>query len=255
MKGGNKNIVCTPPHDVPGEPFRPLLIKPAETAAQPTCNALNELIIQSQQLLKEHPINRRRIAEGKDPANSIWMWSPGYRPRMELLSQKYPFQSGAVICAVDLIKGIGIYAGLQYMDVEGITGLHDTNYEGKTRAALDALKENDFVYLHIEASDEAGHEGDVALKTKTVEYLDARVLKTVYEETEKMDETVVIAILPDHPTPCAVRTHTRDAVPFVVYHKRITPDSVQTYDEFAARQGDFGHLRGNEFMKALFSLV
>ncbi len=136
--------------------------------------------------------------------------------------------------------------------VESATGLYDTNYEGKAKAALNALQEKDFVYLHIEASDEAGHEGDVALKVKTIEYLDARIVKTIYEETRKWDEPVTIAILPDHPTPCAIRTHTRDAIPFLIWHRDMQPDSVQVYDEFAAREGSFGLLHGDQLMKTLF---
>ena len=251
MKGGNKNIVCTPPHDVPDKPFLPLLIKPANGSAQSTADELNKLILASQKILQHHPVNQKRIAGGKEPANSIWMWSPGYRPAMQPLNKKYPIKKGAVISAVDLIKGIGVYAELEVIHVEGATGLYDTNYEGKARAALDALKENDFVFLHIEASDEAGHEGNVDLKVKTIEYLDSRIVKPIYEETQQMNENVLIAVLPDHPTPCAIRTHTRDAVPFVVYHKGILPDGVKTYDEFAAREGAFGLLRGDEFMKML----
>lgn len=252
MKDGNKNIICTPPHDFPEKPYLPLLIKPAEESARNTADQLNKLILASQKILKDHPVNLERIAVGKDPANSIWPWSPGYRPNMQPLNKKYPIKKGAVISAVDLIRGIGVYAGLEVIHVEGATGLYNTNYEGKARAALDALQENDFVFLHIEASDEAGHEGDVDLKVKTIEYLDSRVLKTIYEETQQMDDNVLIAVLPDHPTPCAIRTHTRDAVPFVIYHKEISPDNVQTYDEFAAQKGSFGLLKGDEFMKIIF---
>ncbi len=252
MQGGNKNITCSPPHDFPEKPFLPLLIKPEDNSATQTANELNKLILASQKILQDHPVNLKRIAEGKDPANSIWPWSPGYRPYMQPLNKKYPIKKGTVISAVDLIRGIGVYAGLEVVHVEGATGLYNTNYEGKARAALDALKENDFVFLHIEASDEAGHEGDVDLKIKTIEYLDSRVLKTIYEETQQMDDNVLIAVLPDHPTPCAIRTHTRDAVPFVVYHKEISPDSVQVYDEFAAQKGSFGLLHGDEFMKMIF---
>jgi len=251
MKNGNKNIVCTPPHDVPDKPFLPLLIKPIDGSAQNTADKLNKLILASQEILPDHPVNQKRIAMGKDPANSIWLWSPGYRPGMQPLSKKYPIQKGAVISAVDLIRGIGVYAGLEVIPVEGATGLYNTNYEGKARAAMDALKKNDFVFLHIEASDEAGHEGDVDLKVKTIEYLDSRIVKPIFEETSTWDEAVTIAVLPDHPTPCAIRTHTRDAVPFVVYHKGIEPDNVKTYDECAAKEGAFGLLRGDEFMKNL----
>ncbi|MPN60731.1 hypothetical protein SDC9_208462 [bioreactor metagenome] len=135
---------------------------------------------------------------------------------MRPLNEMFPIGSGAVISAVDLIRGIGVYAGLEVIMVEGATGLYDTNYEGKAAAALKALKEKDFVYLHIEASDEAGHEGDAALKVKTIEYLDARIVKTIYEETSQWDEPVTIAILPDHPTPCDIRTQTREPIPFLI---------------------------------------
>ena len=167
----------------------------------------------------------------------------------------FPIKSGAVISAVDLIRGIGVYAGLEVIMVEGATGLYDTNYEGKAEAALKALKEKDFVYLHIEASDEAGHEGDAPLKVKTIEYLDARIVKTIYEETLQWDEPVTIAILPDHPTPCAIRTHTREPIPFLIYHRDIEPDSVQVYDEFAAKEGSYGLLYGDEFMKEVFGFA
>lgn len=253
MKGGDKRLRCTPPHDIPEHPFRTHLIQSDHGEAVTTADALNKLILASQELLRDHPINRKRIAAGKDPANSIWPWSPGYRPQMRPLTELYPIKSGAVISAVDLIRGIGVYAGLEVIMVEGATGLYDTNYEGKARAALDALKEKDFVYLHIEASDEAGHEGDVPLKVKTIEYLDARIVRTIYEETLTWDVPVTITILPDHPTPCAIRTHTRDAIPFLIWHKGIEPDSVQTYDEFAAREGSYGLLKENELMKTIFS--
>jgi 2,3-bisphosphoglycerate-independent phosphoglycerate mutase len=252
MKGGDKRLHCTPPHDIPEQPFLPHLIQPDHGEAAATADALNKLILASQELLCDHPINRKRIAAGKDPANSIWPWSPGYRPQMKPLTALYPISSGAVISAVDLIRGIGVYAGLEVIMVEGATGLYDTNYEGKAQAALDALKEKDFVYLHVEASDEAGHEGDVPLKVKTIEYLDARIVKTIYEETLTWEVPVTITILPDHPTPCAIRTHTRDAIPFLIWHKGIEPDSVQTYDEFAAREGSYGLLQDNQLMKTIF---
>ena len=152
-------------HDVPLHPFRPLLVKAEVPEAQETADLLNDLILKSQELLKNHPLNLKRMAEGKDPANSIWPWSPGYRPQMEPLSKMYPsIQRVSVISAVDLINGIGVYAGLRRISVEGAPGLYDTNYENKVSAALEALKTDDLVYLHIEASDEAGHEGNFDLK-------------------------------------------------------------------------------------------
>lgn len=252
MKGGDKRINCTPPHDVPGTPVKDVMVEALVPEAEETARLLNELTLKSQALLKDHPVNLKRIAEGKDPANSIWVWSPGYKPSMQPLSQKMGIQSGAVISAVDLIKGIGIYAGLQSIDVEGATGLYDTNYEGKAQAAIEALKTNDFVFLHIEASDEAGHEGDVDLKVRTIEYLDSRIVKPIFEAVKTWEEPVTIAILPDHPTPCAIKTHTNSPVPFIIYNPLQAGDPVQVYDEQAALQGAYGHISDNEFMQLLF---
>lgn len=254
VRGGDKRVRCTPPHDVPLKPFRPLLVQADVPEAQDTADLLNTLILQSQQLLAAHPLNRRRTAEGKDPANSIWPWSPGYRPQMEPLSERFPqVKRGAVISAVDLIRGIGRYAGLRHIEVEGATGLYDTNYEGKAAAALDALRTDDFVYLHVEASDEAGHEGDVSLKIKTIENLDSRIVGPVSEAVQHWDEPVAIAVLPDHPTPCKLRTHTAEPVPFLIYRPGIEPDEVQTYDEAACRAGSYGYLKGNEFINAFMN--
>ena len=251
VKGGDKRLDCTPPHDVPLHPFRPLMIKPEVPEAQETADLLNNLILQSQEILKDHPVNLRRIAAGKDPANSIWPWSPGYRPAMQTMQEMYGFKQGSVISAVDLIRGIGVYAGLEVIDVEGATGLYDTNYEGKAHAALEALKTNDFVYLHVEASDEAGHEGDVDLKIRTIENLDKRAIGILFEELQKWDEPVAIAVLPDHPTPCAIRTHTNTPVPFLIYKLGQEPDSVTRFDEFSVLEGKYGILEKDEFIKEL----
>ena len=252
IKNGNKHLRCTPPHDVPGTPVKDVMIKAEIPEAQETADLLNQLILRSQKLLENHHVNLKRKSEGKDPATGIWPWSPGYKPKMKKLSELYPIQSGAVISAVDLIKGIGIYAGLKSIDVEGATGLYDTNYEGKVQAAVDALRENDFVYLHIEASDEAGHEGNFDLKIKTIEYLDKRVVKPITEELQTRNEPVTIALLPDHPTPCRLKTHTSDPVPFVIYKSTEKGDDVEMYDEFSARKGEYGLLKGDEFMSVLF---
>ena len=248
IRNGNKALACTPPHDVPGTPFREVMVRPLADEARETADLINELTLKSQVLLARHPINLKRIAEGKDPANSIWAWSPGYRPQMQTLREKYGIASGAVISAVDLIKGIGVYAGLENIEVEGATGLYDTNYEGKTAAAIDALRRTDFVFLHIEASDEAGHEGDVKLKIRTIEDLDRRVVGPIVDEVMQWKEPVAVAVLPDHPTPCYLKTHTAQPIPFVIWYPGITPDSVETYDEAAAVQGGCGVLREQEFM-------
>lgn len=251
IKGGKKQLKCTPPHDVPGTPFVDVMIEAETEDAKQTADLLNDLILRSQALLENHPVNLKRTAAGKDKANSIWPWSPGYKPDMKTLLELYNLKSGSVISAVDLIRGIGVYAGLKVIEVEGITGLYNTNYEGKAQAAIDALRTDDFVYLHIEASDEAGHEGDVDLKIKTIEYLDERVVKPILAEVSTWNEPVTIAILPDHPTPCSIKTHTSNPVPFIIYRPGEMPDEVMVYDEFAAEKGSYGLLRGMEFMQTL----
>lgn len=261
IRGGNKHIICAPPHDHPNEQWKELMVKPEpgwedkhdgkRMTAKETADLINELILKSHDLLSRHPLNLNRKAKGKDAANSIWPWGGGYRPDMEKLSDIYPqIKSGSVISAVDLIRGIGYYAGLKIIKVEGVTGLADTNYEGKAEAALKALKTDDFVFLHLEASDEAGHDGDLELKLKTIENLDSRIIKPVYEEIKTWkDDPVCMAILPDHPTPVEVRTHVKEPVPFIIWYDGITPDDVKTYDEVSCVNGSYGMLRLNEFME------
>ena len=252
IKGGNKYINCAPPHDHPNEEWRKLLIRPEkghEHEALDTATLLNELIIKSQDVLYNAPLNVKRRAEGKDEANSIWPWGGGYRPQMKTLSEMYPqIKRGDVISAVDLIRGIGHYAGLHNIIVPGATGLADTNYEGKTQAAIEALRKDDFVFLHIEASDEAGHDGDLELKLCTIENLDSRVVGPIFEEVSKWDEPVAIAVMPDHPTPVEIRTHVKEPVPFIVWYPGISPDSVQTYNEVSCVSGSYGMLYLTEFM-------
>ena len=262
INGGSKHIVCAPPHDHPNEAWRPLLVKPEEgwenkreegrMTAQETADLLNDLIIKSQDILLNAPLNIKRKAEGKDLANIIWPWSGGYRPAMQTLSEIYPsVKSGAVVSAVDLIRGIGHYAGLDIIEVEGATGLWDTNYEGKTKAALDELKKKDFVFLHVEASDEAGHDGEVELKVKTIENLDSRMIGPIYEEVKTWDEPVCIAILPDHFTPVELRVHVGEPVPFIIYYPGIEPDDTQVYDEVSCVTGSYGILKLQEFMQTI----
>ena len=252
IKNADKHLECTPPHDVPGAYFLDKMVLPQTDSAEETADLINSLILHSQELLSQHPINLKRVAEGKDPANSIWPWSPGYKPSMKTMQEVYGIKSGVVISAVDLIRGIGTYAGLTSILVDGATGLYDTNYEGKAQAAIDALKDNDFVFLHVEASDEAGHEGDYKLKVKTIEYLDQRILAPIIAATEQFEEPVAIAVLPDHPTPCAIRTHTANPVPFLIYKPGGDADTVNVYDEDSAKNGSYGLLSKDQFIKELF---
>lgn len=305
IKGGNKHLHCTPPHDVPMQTWRDKMptAMPAPDgsavgedsvstlSAEETAALLCDLICRSQELLPQHPLNKERAREGKDMASSIWPWGGGYRPQMIPLTERFPeIRHGSVITAVDLIRGIGRYAGLRVINVPGATGLYDTNFEGKAQAAIDALLGtdpaapaggDDFVYLHVEASDEAGHDGSVPLKLQTIEDLDHRliqpILKAFYHAPaaehpsgpssaqdpvlgpssalgpvlggSSAEPPLAIALLPDHPTPCELRTHTAEPIPFAIYYPGIEPDGVQTFDEAAAREGAYGQLEGDEFIK------
>lgn len=264
IKGGNKNIECAPPHDHPNEEWRQLMVKPmdnpidhrpTELSAQETAELLNDLILKSQPLLEALIYNKERAKEGKLQANSIWPWSGGYRPSMQPITSLYPqIKNGAVITAVDLIRGIGHYAGLRTINVEGATGLFDTNYEGKAQAAIDALKTDDFVFVHVEASDEAGHDGDVDLKVKTIEYLDDRIIRPIYEAVKQFNEPVCIIVLPDHPTPVELRIHVAEPVPFLLWYQGIDADEVEQYDEMSCVSGSFGLLKLQEFMQTIMNI-
>lgn len=167
---------------------------------------------------------------------------------------QYPqVKSGSVISAVDLIRGIGHYAGLKIVEVKGATGLADTNYEGKAQAALKALENDDFVFVHVEASDEAGHDGDLELKLKTIEYLDQRLIAPIYKEVSTWAEPVCIAVLPDHLTPVEMRIHVGQPVPFLIWYPGIEPDEVKQYDEVSCIEGSYGLLKLGEFMQALMT--
>lgn len=263
IRGGSKHIVCAPPHDHPNEPWEKLLVKaednapvePGRMTAEETAELINRLIIESQQILSAHPFNRNRAAKGERQANSIWPWGGGYRPSMQPLTQLYPqVKSGTVISAVDLIRGIGHYAGLKIVNVEGATGLANTNYEGKAQAAIEALQHDDFVFVHVEATDEAGHDGDLELKLRAIDYLDKRLIKPVYEAVCQMNEPVCIAILPDHPTPVEMRIHVDEPVPFLIWHPGIEADAVEHYDEVSCVSGSYGMLKLNEFMNQLMKI-
>ncbi len=240
-------IKCTPPHDARGVPVADVLPQALKPEAEENAGLLRDMIAKSRGILRNHPVNAARIKAGKRPGNLIWPWGGGKKPSMPTLKEKYGIKS-AVISAVDLVKGIGTYAGMQIITVEGATGLYDTNYEGKADAALEALKTNDLVFVHVEAPDEAGHVGDYKLKLKTIEDLDKRCLGRIMNG---MTEPYAIAVLPDHPTPIKTRTHSRDPVPFAIASPMQKPDGVQKFDEFSAKEGGYGLVKDDYLISLL----
>jgi len=245
---GSPEIECFPPHDHVGAEIKDVMVRPCRPDAEATATQLNDLILRSHDILAVHPVNVARRAVGKDEANFIWPWSPGRKPRMKSFMELYGV-SGAVISAVDLINGVGVYAGLDVIAVPGATGLWDTNYEGKADAAVAALADHDFVYCHVEATDEAGHAKDLALKIKTIEYLDGRLVARIMDRLEERQIAAVVAVLPDHATPVEFGNHVKDPVPVAIFDPRLAADRVQNYDEESVKAGSLGLMRGNEFIK------
>lgn len=244
-----RDIVCTPPHDASGASVLSVLPKAKSKKVEKTVKLLKGMIQDSKQILEKHPVNITRVKAGKRPANLIWPWGGGPKPSMPLFKKKYGLNA-AVISAVDLVKGIGAYAGMDIIEVPGATGLHNTNYEGKADYALKALEGNDLVFVHVEAPDEAGHVKDYKLKVKTIEDLDRRLVGRI---VEGLKEPCAIAILPDHPTPIAVGTHTRDPVPFAVSSPFLDSDGVQKFDEVSAKKGKYGLVTEESLMDLLVS--
>ena len=216
----------TPPHDISGRVVGEYL-STHENAAP-----LVELMKKSVAVLKDHPVNKRRIAEGKRPANSIWLWGEGTKPQMQSFKDKYGVNMG-IVSAVDLIKGIGKLAGCEVAEVEGATGYIDTNFKGKAEAAADLFKRNDIVYVHVEAPDECGHRGEAENKVKAIELIDEHILSRLVEELEKYGEYRIL-IMPDHPTPLITMTHARDAVPFLLYDNKKAAAGCDTFTEDTA---------------------
>ena len=243
-------LECTPPHDVLGQSFEAVLPRAKSPQGTASASILKDLISSSHELLGSHPVNKARIRQGKQPANMAWPWSPGTRPRMPTFQQRFRLQ-GAVISAVDLIRGLGVYAGFSSIKVKGATGLYDTNYEGKATACLAALRNYDFVWVHIEAPDEASHEGNVRLKIKTIEDIDRRLIEPILKDIETWQEKVTVAIIPDHFTPISLRTHARDPVPFAIHSPGAPADRVQVFSEKSCSAGRYGLLREDEFIRAL----
>jgi 2,3-bisphosphoglycerate-independent phosphoglycerate mutase len=240
---------CTPPHDAVGAEISTVLPKAKSPEAEKIANILKEAILKSKGVLEAHPVNVARQKSGKKPGNMIWPWGGGKKPSMPSFKEKYGL-TAAVISAVDLVKGIGIYTGMKVIDVPGATGREDTNYEGKADAVLKALEDNDLVFVHVEAPDEAGHAKDYRLKVKTIEDLDKRLLGRILKG---LKEPYAIAFLPDHPTPIKIGTHTKDPVPFAIQSPHLEADGVQKFDEFSAKSGAFGMVEQERLISLLIS--
>ncbi len=247
---GDSQLKCAPPHDHLGQPIDELFVEPLTPEARPTADILNQLILESETFLRSHPLNNKRKKAGKLPANMLWPWSPGKKPSMQTLQERFGIK-GAVISAVDLIKGLAIYAGMDVIPVEGATGLYDTNYENKAKACLQSLNDYDLVFVHVEAPDEAGHAQNLKLKIRCIEDLDKRLVQLVLDGLkDRMMETAV-AILPDHPTPIVHGAHTREPVPVAILDPRTHPDSVECFDEESVKSGSLGLMKGAEFIVTL----
>lgn len=253
VKGGSKQIVCNAPHDHIGRQWASLLVKPAPYAidepgrmsAAATAAMLNDLIVSSHDILSRHD------AGNQCGANAIWPWSPGYTPRIPPFASLWPGKAttGAVITATDVIRGIGRYAGLDIIDVPGATGTADTCYEAKAKATIEALRTHDFVFLHIEGTDEASHEGDLGLKLQAIERIDSRLTRIIVDEFAGSSGEVGIALLPDHYTSVERRVHGSDPVPFTICIPGTEPDGVTAFDETSCAAGAFGQLRMRQFME------
>ena len=235
LKAGARAI-CTPPHDISDQPVQGHLPRGEEAML------LLELMDAAQPILARHPVNLKRVAAGRKPANAIWLWGQGPAPAMPSFPELYGLK-GAMISAVDLLKGIGVYAGLEVINVPGATGTLDTNYEGKVQAALEALRRLDFVYLHIEAPDEAGHEGDLDQKVRAIELFDRLAVGPLIEGLESVGDDWRVLLMPDHATPISIKTHSSDPVPFAIMGTGIEPDNVQTFDEQSAKLGGYGQVQ------------
>lgn len=237
-------VDLTPPHDVLGQTIGEYL---------PHDDALREMMKRSYDILADHPINRQRMAEGLNPANSIWFWGAGTRPMLSSFKEKTG-HTGAMISAVDLLKGIAVGAQMKVIEVEGANGGLNTNYEGKASAAVEALLDGgcDFAYIHLEAPDEMGHQGSVEHKVKAIENLDKRIIKNVTEALEAKGVDFRMLVLPDHPTPIALRTHTADPVPYMLYDSTDKKSNTWNYNEKEAKDSGNYIAEGHTIIERLF---
>ena len=229
--GGSTNVSLTPPHDISDKKIKEYL--PSGDHA----GEILEMMKKSEKILKNHPVNLERIKNGKNPATSIWIWGEGKKPQLSLFEEKYGLK-GSVISAVDLIKGIAICAGMRSIDVEGTTGTYETNFDGKADAALKALLDDgdDFVYIHMEAPDECGHQGDAPHKKLSVELIDEKVVGKIRKVLSEKNVAYKMLIMPDHPTPIKLKTHVSDPVPYIIYSSDESVSSDLDYNEENAKK-------------------
>lgn len=240
---GPENVVCIPPHDIIGEEIKKFLPKGDGE------KILRNLIFNSIEILDKHEINKKRIDKGLNPANMIWLWGQGKKPKIKKFFDKYKIE-GSVISAVDLIKGLAFYAGLESIEVPGATGYYDTNYIGKAEYALSSLEKKDFVFIHIEATDEAGHNADIQAKIDAIENIDKKIIGTILKNIK--DEHRIL-ILPDHFTPLSLRTHTKEDVPFLLYDSRNPKKQNLLFDEISAKETDLKITEGYKLMDLFIS--
>lgn len=230
---GVKDLKTTPPHDIIGGKIDKYINWNNKHSL-----VIKDIIINSKHVLENHEVNKKRIANNKKPANMIWLWGQGLKPNMPLFKDLYGV-NGSTITGVDLIKGLGVFSGLNNINVPGATGYFDTDYRAKGKYAINALKDNDLLFVHVESPDEAGHAGDIPEKIKAIEEIDEKVLSPIMDNIGSFGE-YKIAILPDHATPIDIRTHTRDPVPLAIYSSCDCADNVKTYDEKSVLKGSLG---------------
>jgi 2,3-bisphosphoglycerate-independent phosphoglycerate mutase len=241
----------TPPHDIVGQPLEPYLPKALSPEARRTEETLARLILASRDLLAQHPVNAERRGGGMNPGNMIWPWSPGARLKIVPFERKWGLR-GAAISAVDTVKGLAKSAGMPAPDIPGATGFVDTDYEAKAEAAMEMLRTCDLVYVHVEGIDEMGHSGDVKGKIDAIEDYDSRLVRKLLEALDSRGWDYRIAVIPDHYTPCTIRTHVRDPTPFAIAESAGLGAGPE-FDEEHAKLGTMGMLRGDEFIRALIT--
>jgi 2,3-bisphosphoglycerate-independent phosphoglycerate mutase len=239
--------ICTPPHDILDKPIARYLPRGAASGF------MTDLMLKSKEVLASHEINKVRIDLGENPANMIWLWGQGSKPDMPSFYEKFKLE-GSIISAVDLIKGLGRIIGLEPIEVPGATGYYDTDYQAKARYALDSLKEKDFVFVHVEAPDEAGHNGDLRAKLTAIENFDRLVVGTVLEHFKRTGEDFRVLVLPDHSTPISIRTHARDPIPFAMYGKGIEKDNIESFTESSAQKSKLFLEEGHKIIERFIGI-